>query len=117
MLSRASRRVGLFVVFLVSAIPGFGQVNSNHYALILKDAPVTARFVGRDAVRSAAAETYRQRLQRAHLAVRQEAAARAIPVTGSADVVMNAVFVTAAPDRVAELRNFPGVLAVIPMRV
>jgi len=112
-----ARRTGLSIFLLSAALPGFGQTLSNHYALILKDPPVSARFVGREAVRSTAAESYRQQILRTHDAVRQTVAARAIPVTGTADVVMNAIFVVASPDRVADLQQIPDVLAVIPMRV
>ncbi len=77
---------------------------------------MTERFAGREGVRSAAAEAYRQLLVGTHAAVRQAVTARAIPVTGDADVVLNAVFVIATPDRVAELQQIPGVLAVRPMR-
>src|SRR5438046_10056338 len=96
-----ARCVRLSVLFLSAAIPGIAQIYSDQYALILKDPPVTARFAGREAMRSTAAESYRQQIVRTHEAVRKEAAARAIAVTGSADVVMNAVFVAAPGDRVA----------------
>ena len=112
-----ARRSALAVLLLSAAMPVFAQTYSNHYALILKDPPVTARFAGREAVRSAAAETYRQQIARSHATIQLEAAARSIAVTGTADVVMNAVFVVATPDRVAELQQIPGVLAVIPMRI
>ncbi|MCU1232675.1 MAG: peptidase and in, kexin, sedolisin, partial [Candidatus Solibacter sp.] len=110
-----ARRTAVSVLIL-SALPGFAQEYTNHYALILKDPAVSARFAGREAVRSAAAESYRQQLVRTHDSVSQALTARAIPMTGSVDVVMNAVFVTATPDRVAELQQLPGVLAVLPMR-
>jgi uncharacterized protein (TIGR03437 family) len=112
-----ARSTALFVLLLGGSISGFSQIYSNHYALILKDPPVTAQFSGREAVRSTAAESYRQHLVSMHDAVRQEAAARSIPVLGTADVVMNAVFVAAGPERVAEMQQIPGVLAVIPMRI
>src|SRR3954451_1268817 len=112
-----ARGSALFVFLLGGALPGIAQIYSNQYALILKDPPVTARFAGREGVRSSAAESYRHQIVSAHDAVRREMAARAIPVIGTADVVMNAVFVIAGPDRVADLQQIPGVLAVIPMRV
>ena len=77
---------------------------------------MTGVLPGVKAVRSAAAEAYRQQLVGTHAAVRRAVTARAIPVTGDADVVLNAVFVIATPDRVAELQQIPGVLAVRPMR-
>src|SRR3954452_8447816 len=110
-----ARGPALLVSLLSAAIPGVAQIYSNQYALILQDPPVTARFAGREAARSSAAESYRQQIVRTHDAVRREAAARAIPVMATADVVLNAVFVAAGPDRVAELQQMPGVLAVIPM--
>jgi uncharacterized protein (TIGR03437 family) len=112
-----ARRIALSLFLLSAVSSGFAQTYSNHYALILQDPPVTERFAGREAVRSTAAESYRQQIVRTHDAVRQAMAARSITVTGTADVVMNAVFVVATPDRVAELQQTPGVLAVVPMRV
>ena len=39
-----------------------------------------------------------------------------VKVTGSVQHLLNAIFVNAAPDKVAALRSLPGVAAVVPMR-
>lgn len=90
---------------------------SGQYALILQDPPVAGRFTNREALRSVAAESYRQQIVRAQDNLRQTAATRGFQVTGNVDVVLNAVFVMATPDRVAELQSLPGVLGVVPMRM
>ena len=97
-------------------LTGFGQQYSDQYALILDDAPVAARFAGRDGHRSAAAQAYRRQVISAQQAVRAAAAPRRVTVAGAADTVLNAVFVQAAPAEAASLKNLPGVKAVIRMR-
>ena len=104
---------GICAMFLSAA---FGQTYSNQYALILKDQPVAARFAGKEAMSSAAAAAHRQVIAVAQETLRQAATAKNFTVTGSADVVFNAVFVVATPDRLAELQALPGVLGVMPMR-
>src|ERR1035441_4316224 len=107
------RIAGLCAMFLSAAS---GQTYSDQYALILKDPPVAAKFVGREAMSSPAAAAHRQLISGAQQTLREAAAARNITVTGSADVVFNAVFVSATPDRLAELQSLPGVLGVVRMR-
>src|ERR1051326_7014286 len=114
------------VLFAVS--PGFTQARkknslpkrptfaANQYILILGDAPVSARFVGRDQVRTAAAINYRQQIETRQRDLMQQLAARNVQVTGSVSTLLNAVFVTAPAGRVDELKNIPGVVAVRPVR-
>ena len=106
-------RTSLFALFLSTA---FAQP-SGQYALILKDPPVSARFAGHEAMRSTAAESYRQQVVRAQESLRQAATARGITVTGSVEVVLNAVFVAATADRLTELQSLPGVVGVVAMRL
>ncbi|MDE3167798.1 MAG: S8 family serine peptidase, partial [Acidobacteriota bacterium] len=101
---------------IAASLPAFGQQYSDQYALILDDTPVITRFPGRDAHRSAAAESYRRQIVTAQQAVRSAALARKVTVTGAADTVLNAVFVHATPDQVDALKAIPGVKAVIRMR-
>jgi minor extracellular serine protease Vpr len=110
------RRVFLYTLVAVFFLPAFAQQYSDQYALILDDTPVVARFAGRDTQRSAAADAYRRQLVSAQQAVRSQATARKVMVTGAADTVLNAVFVHAQPDQVADLKAIPGVKAVIRMR-
>ena len=107
------RAAGICAIFLSAA---FGQTYSNQYALILKDQPVAAKFAGREAMNSSAAVAHRQLIQTQQETLRQAAVAKNFTVTGSVDVVFNAVFVVASPDRLAELQGLPGVLGVMPMR-
>src|ERR1035441_5228556 len=110
-------RVSRTLMILVAAsVTVFAQA-SGQYALILKDPSVSTRFVSREALSSTAAESYRQQVVRAQESLRQAVTARGITVTGSVEVVLNAVFVAASADRLAELQSLPGVLGVVPMRL
>jgi minor extracellular serine protease Vpr len=100
----------------VTVLPGFGQYARNRYALILQDEPVAARYTTREQMRTAAADGYRQQLAQRQSAVQQELARRGVPIISSVGEVLNAVFVSAPPDRVAELAAIPGVVGVRPMR-
>jgi minor extracellular serine protease Vpr len=115
-MSLNGRRVFLYAAFATVSLPVFGQNYSDQYALILDDSPVIARFAGRDAHRTAAAEAYRRQIVTAQQAVRTAAVARKVAVTGSSDTVLNAVFVHALPGQLADLQALPGVKAVIRMR-
>jgi uncharacterized protein (TIGR03437 family) len=88
---------------------------NNRYALILADPPAAARFAARADLASDAAVRYRQNLATAQAGVRAELASRNLRVTGSVSTLLNAVFVAATPDRVAELKTIPGVLGVVPL--
>ena len=46
----------------------------------------------------------------------QELQRRGVPIISSVSEVLNAVFVSATPDRIAELEAIPGVIGVRPMR-
>jgi uncharacterized protein (TIGR03437 family) len=107
----------ILVAASVAVTPGFGQYARNRYALILQDEPVASRFVTREAMHTAAADGYRRQVAQAQSAVHQELARRGVPVISSVSEVLNAVFVSAPPERVAELAAIPGVLGVRPMRV
>jgi uncharacterized protein (TIGR03437 family) len=97
--------------------PGFAQFARNRYALVLSDPPVASRYVTRESMAAAEARTYRQTLESRQQAVRQELQSRKIVAIGSVTTLLNAIFVIASPDRVAELKALPGVAGVIRMRV
>jgi hypothetical protein len=84
--------------------------------LFLGDEPVAAHFATREQLQTAAATSYRQQLESRQQSVIQNLAGRKIQVVGSVSTVMNAIFVVASPDRVAELRGVPGVIGVMPER-
>jgi uncharacterized protein (TIGR03437 family) len=92
------------------------QFIPNQYILLLEDAPVSARFVSRDQMQTAAAVAYRQQVETKQAAVLKELGARNFQVFGSASVLVNAVFVGAPASRVAELESIPGVTGVRPVR-
>src|SRR5215471_4751832 len=100
-------------ILAAMAAPSFAQIFSDHYAVILKDSPVAERFAGHEAMRSTAAEAYRRQIGTSQAAVMRQIRARNIEVVGSADVVLNAVFVSVAPERVAELKALPDVVEVV----
>ncbi len=98
-------------------IPAFAQPPaSNRYAVFLQDPPVSARFRTRIEMDTAAGRTYRQQIETRQQDTLRELAARNIPVSGSVSTLLNAVFVIATPDRLAELESLPGVLGVRQMR-
>ena len=76
--------------------PGFAQVDASRYALILQDPPVTSRYSSREAVETAAARSYRQKIEAAQRTLRKELASREIRVTGSVSTLLNALFVVAS---------------------
>jgi uncharacterized protein (TIGR03437 family) len=96
--------------------PQPGPFVPNQYILLLEDAPVSARFVSREQMRTTAAVAYRQQVETKQAAVRKELAARDFQVFGSVSVLMNAIFVGAPASRVAELESIPGVIGVRPVR-
>jgi len=101
---------------LVVATPGRAQFVPNRYTLQLEDAPVSSRFLSREDMRTPAAQVYRQQIETKQAAVLRTLASRGIVVTGSVTEVLNAIFVNAPADRVAELQALPGVIGVRPMR-
>jgi len=92
------------------------RYDPNRYILFLGDEPVAAHFATREQLQTAAATSYRQQLESRQQSVIQNLAGRKIQVVGSVSTVMNAIFVVATPDRVAELRGVPGVIGVMPER-
>ncbi len=106
----------LATLFTISALPLMAQFVPNRYTLILEDPPVSERYTGKDAVQSAAAVNYRRQIEAKQQDLRNLLAARNIQVTGSVSTLLNAIFVRTSADRVAELKNLPGVKAVLRQR-
>lgn len=118
MTSRITLRLAL--PFLLASIFGASILSAgaytNRYALILDDAPAAQQFRSRARLATIPATSYKQQIERKQRALRSELAGRKITVTSSVQTLLNAVFVVASPDRVAELRGLPGVKAVVPLR-
>jgi uncharacterized protein (TIGR03437 family) len=100
----------------LGAFPSFAQFVPNRYTLLLEDAPVSSRFVSREAMRTSPAIAYRQQIEGKQRTVLADLASRNIQVTGSDVTLVNAVFVIAPASRLDELKSIPGVAAVRPMR-
>jgi len=112
----------ILLSLLLWSLPAFSQRISdrglipNRYTVILEDAPVSGRFVSREEMGGAPAAAYRQQIETKQLALVKEMESRNIKVTGRESTLINALFVTVTPDRLAELQGLPGVLGVRPMR-
>ena len=111
-----SSRFPCFAALFCFTFWSAAQAASRHYALILQDPPVAERFTSVESMRSAPALQYRRSIQTSQRRLVSELGRRRIAVSGSADTVLNAVFVNAAPARAAELRGLAGVKAVVEMR-
>jgi len=88
---------------------------SGRYALILAD-PSAAEFAQSRLHAPQAVENHRQQIRASQDALRSELTRRKYIVTGAVQTLLNAVFVIATPQQVAELRSLPGVKAVRPLR-
>jgi uncharacterized protein (TIGR03437 family) len=97
---------------LLSAAIAWTQPVEERYALILETPPLQSRA----ALSNPAMQLRRQNLLKAQDQLKSALRSRKIVPTGAVQTLLNAVFVVASPDRVAELRALPGVAAVIPMQ-
>jgi uncharacterized protein (TIGR03437 family) len=98
-----------------SAIPGFAQY-TNRYAVILNDSPVVSRVSSRLELQSLPAQNAQRQIEAAQQSLRKELDARHFTVTGSDSLLLNALFVEATPERVAEIESLPGVKGVTRLR-
>jgi hypothetical protein len=74
---------GMAAVPAGAQAPQPGPFVPNQYILLLEDAPVSARFVSREQMRTTAAVAYRQQVETKQAAVRKELGSRNIQVLGS----------------------------------
>lgn len=107
-----------FAALIFIAAPAIWAQTSptGRYALILSDAPVLRQTAAPGQAAATAQAVARSRVESAQALVRNELAARNIRITGAATDVLNAIFVAAPSNRVADLQSIPGVTAVIPLR-
>lgn len=108
------RHVVLLVVGFAAI--GMAQYAPGRYALFLEDPPVSARFRTREEMRTTAAAAYKQQIESTQEALKRDLVARNIQVAGSVSTLLNAIFVAAGPERLAELQRIPGVAGVQPLR-
>ena len=110
------RAVILLLLGTASLAPAFGQYVPNRYAVILEDLPVAAQVGRREDLQKAEAVIIRQQIEAKQRAIRDQLESLKVSVNGSANTVMNAIFVSAAKDQVTALKNIPGVKDVVPVR-
>ena len=108
--------LALNVVLCAASSLAIGQTMPNRYTLILEDPPPTQRFTSPSAMRAMEASGYRSQIEAKQKTLRDELQRRHFQVTGAVSTVLNAIFVIAPKDRVAELQSLPGVVAVVPQR-
>ena len=82
------------------------------YALVLSDASVAAATTSRQALDGVEARGRLQGIRAAQRGVRAELARRNVRIVGSAELLLNAVFVSIPRDRAGELAGIPGVARV-----
>ena len=79
------------------------------YAVVMEQEPAAMAVATREALLSAAGRDHRQRVRTSQSGVRSEMARRGLRELGSADVLANAVFVSAGREDVEALAALPGV--------
>ncbi len=93
-----------------------GSGGFRRYAVVMEQKPAAMAVATREALLSAAGRDHRQRVRTSQSGVRSEMARRGLRELGSADVLVNAVFVSAGREDVEALAALPGVRYVREMR-
>src|SRR2546423_12323369 len=101
----------LTLLFILSCVSIRAAVNE--YALILNEPSIAQRGIARAALQSTDARRHLSDISSAQATLRSELLRRNLRTTGSVQLLLNAVFVHATPDRVDELRALPGVQNVV----
>ncbi|HWQ57357.1 MAG TPA: S8 family serine peptidase [Bryobacteraceae bacterium] len=99
------------LLLIVSAVSQ-GRTREHDYALILQEQAVARKTSSRAMLRSAAAVSQLARVEAAQKSVSAELARRNVRVTGSVQLLLNAVFVRATRQQAEALSGLPGVLRV-----
>ena len=93
----------LFLSLALAAITGASlKAESRRYAVILSDPPAAQRSTVAKSASRAAVEDYRRQIVSAQTSLRRDIESRRVPVTGSVQTLLNAVFVRATPEQAAE---------------
>lgn len=101
------RFLGTLLLYLL-AIPLISGESLHEYAIVL-DQPAVAARISRKDLRSTAAVDASARIASAQQSLRQKLAAQKIRVTGSASVLVNAVFIRATEEQARALAGIGGV--------
>ena len=112
------RRLPAAIAAVMLVLPLQAQQSrlTGRYALILSDAPIAEKFSQLKSAPSAAVADHAARIEAAQQLVRSQLSRQNVTVVGSAHTVLNAIFVAAKPENVAQLRQLPGVRSVVPLR-
>ena len=112
-MSRTHRVLALLSVchYVALAATPAASTTTKEFALILTGPAVSAKF-SRAARSGFEAQTLRTQIRESQAVLRKHLEAKRIPVTGSADTLINAVFVSVPTERMAELSAIPGVATV-----
>jgi len=119
MAQRISKCLGVLGLILLgnATVPALrAQPRPQHYILILEDPPVAERYASPERARSLEAANYRQQIEAKHQAVKDQLASRHIQMTAEVKTVLNAIFVVAPKERLAELKALAGVKGVVAGR-
>ena len=104
-----SKFVLQFLFLLAFLIPLPLAAQRGEYALVLAEPPLARQLSSRQQLRTAEARVPLARIQAAQGSLQAALAERGIRVTGSAQVLVNAVFVRASREQAEALRSLPGV--------
>jgi uncharacterized protein (TIGR03437 family) len=98
-------------VLLLLVTAAFAQTRSRlaEFALVLEDPSVAQKAQSRVALKSSAAQAHLQKIRGAQSRVLAELARRKVRVAFTSQILVNAIFVRAAPDGAAALKSIPGV--------
>lgn len=88
---------------------GRGDGAFRRYAVVFEQAPVAAAVSTREAMFAAEGRFQRERMAEGRAAARREFASRGIREDGSAELLVNAVFVSARPEHMEGVASLPGV--------
>ena len=109
-------RILLLLPFLASFVRLTAATRNDRYALILADAPLASLVSSHTQLASTALTEPRARIDTVQDRLKAELAQRHFLVIGSTKVLLNAIYVIAPQDQLAELRALPGVVRVEKMR-
>lgn len=107
--------LALFCLALLPGAPVARVRRVRQYAIVLEDPPVARQIRSRMELQSAQARNHAARIGVAQETLRRRLAGRNIRVLGSVNTLLNAVFVAASEEQLAQLRALPGVRGVVPL--
>jgi minor extracellular serine protease Vpr len=105
----------ILIAFAVPLLAAPPDRTAGRYALILEDPPAAVVAAQSKGITPRAAEDHSRRIEAAQATLRKNLEQRGIQPTGAVQVLLNAIFLRCAPERLQELRFLPGVKGVVPL--